>query len=228
MKRGLAISIVLLIPLALSSCADLRGNPATVAPDLVRRATDTVERFKALPDIADFSANLARARGVVVLPTVFKAGFVGAAEVGSGVLLARASDDTWSYPAFYTLLAGSVGLQIGIQDTEIVLVLLSDKAVEAILTHQGKLGADLGLTVGLVGRGIEASTTANLGVDIIAYANSVIGAFGGASLEGAVLARRNDFNAAYYGAGATPRAITVERTLTNPGADGLRAALANP
>jgi lipid-binding SYLF domain-containing protein len=167
------------------------------------------------------------ARGIVVLPSVVKAGFVGAAEVGNGVLLARGADGTWSDPAFYTLGAASVGLQIGIQYTEMVFILKSDRAVRSVIEHQGKLGADLGLSVGLVGAGMEASTTTNLGVDIVALTNSIIGAYGGASFEGAVLARRMDLNTAYYGAGATPQAIVIERTLRNPGADPLKAALAD-
>jgi lipid-binding SYLF domain-containing protein len=216
---------VIALSLGLASCAEFDGDRLDQARQLVARAADTVERFRTHPDLARFTGYMRGARGIVVLPSVVKAGFVGAAELGNGVLLARGADETWSYPAFYTLGAASVGLQIGVQDTEMVLVLRSDRAVRSVIEHQGKLGADLGLTVGLTGAGMEASTTTNLGVDIVALTNAIIGAYGGASLEGAVLARRKDLNAAYYGAGATPQAIVIERTLSNPGADPLRATL---
>lgn len=227
MKPHASAALAVLAVLALAACAEMRQPLPFVAEDLVVRAQDTVERLKARTDFAMFPGMLRSARGVVVLPAVVKAGFLGAAEVGNGVLLARGADGQWSSPAFYTLAAGSFGLQLGVQGTEIVMVLRSESAVRSILDHQGKLGADVGVTVGVIGAGMEASTTTNLGADVVAFANPILGAFGGASLEGAVLARRTDLNEAYYGPGATPQAIVVERTLNNPKADALRAVLAS-
>ena len=222
-----SIFTVIALSVGLASCAEFGDDRLAQARQLVARAADTVEGFRTNPALVRFSGYMRGARGIVVLPSVVKAGFVGAAEVGNGVLLARGADGTWSDPAFYTLGAASVGLQIGIQYTEMVFILKSDRAVRSVIEHQGKLGADLGLSVGLVGAGMEASTTTNLGVDIVALTNSIIGAYGGASFEGAVLARRMDLNTAYYGAGATPQAIVIERTLRNPGANPLKAALAD-
>ncbi len=222
-----SIFTVIALSVGLASCAEFGDDRLAQARQLVARATDTVEGFRTDPALVRFSGYMRGARGIVVLPSVVKAGFVGAAEVGNGVLLARGADGTWSDPAFYTLGAASFGLQIGIQYTEMVFILKSDRAVRSVIEHQGKLGADLGLSVGLVGAGMEASTTTNLGVDIVALTNSIIGAYGGASFEGAVLARRMDLNTAYYGAGATPQAIVIERTLRNPGANPLKAALAD-
>jgi lipid-binding SYLF domain-containing protein len=222
-----SIFTVIALSVGLAACAEFGDDRLAQARQLVARAADTVEGFRTDPALVRFGGYMRGARGIVVLPSVVKAGFVGAAEVGNGVLLARGADGTWSDPAFYTLGAASVGLQIGIQYTEMVFILKSDRAVRSVIEHQGKLGADLGLSVGLVGAGMEASTTTNLGVDIVALTNSIIGAYGGASFEGAVLARRMDLNTAYYGAGATPQAIVIERTLRNPGADPLKAALAD-
>jgi lipid-binding SYLF domain-containing protein len=217
--------LVIALSLGLAACAEFGDDRLGQARQLVLRAVDTVERFRTDPDLARFTGYMQGARGIVVLPSVVKAGFVGAAEVGNGVLLARGGDGTWSDPAFYTLGAASVGLQMGIQNTEMVFILKNDRAVRSVIEHQGKLGADLGLSVGLVGAGMEASTTTNLGVDIVAISNAIIGAYGGVSLEGAVLARRKDLNSAYYGAGATPQAIIIDRTVKNPGAAALKAAL---
>jgi len=222
-----SIFTVIALSVGLASCAEFGDDRLAQARQLVARAADTVEGFRTDPALVRFSGYMRGARGIVVLPSVVKAGFVGAAEVGNGVLLARGADGTWSDPAFYTLGAASFGLQIGIQYTEMVFILKSDRAVRSVIEHQGKLGADLGLSVGLVGAGMEASTTTNLGVDIVALTNSIIGAYGGASFEGAVLARRMDLNTAYYGAGATPQAIVIERSLKNPGANPLKAALAD-
>lgn len=214
--------------LVLASCADIKGDPQTLPQDLINRATETIDRFKTLPELAAIKKYIARARAVVVLPSVVKAGFLGAAEGGHGMLLVRDAGGRWSYPAFYTLGAVSFGFQAGIQDTEIVLVLRSEKALQAVLEHQGKFGADTGVTVGFMGLGLEASTTANLGADVLAFAHSKLGLYGGVSLEGAALVRRKDFNEAFYGPGATPRAIVLEGKFANPLADGLRAALGAP
>lgn len=219
-------ALVLLVGLAFAGCAEIEGDKATFTRDLVNKATRTVNNFKTDPALTEFKTFLDEARAVVVLPIVVKAGFIGGGEAGSGVLLVRRDGGDWSYPAFYTLGAASFGLQVGIQGTEVVLILRSAKAIEAVLEHQAKFGADAGITVGLVGAGMEASTTTNMGADILAFAHSLIGAFGGISFEGAALIRRNDLNETYYGAPAAPRAIVIDGAFTNAGADGLRAALA--
>ena len=147
------------------------------------------------------------------------------AEGGSGVLIARRADGSWGYPAFYTLGAASIGIQFGIQDTETVLVIRNDGALRSIIKNQGKFGADLGVTAGFYGAGMEASTTTNLRLDVLAFTNSKVGVFGGASLEGAVLARRWDMNEAFYAKGATPEKIVLEGLYKNTQADRLRSAL---
>ena len=212
----------------LSSCADFRQAPPTVADNLVTNAADTVERFKTLPQMTGFKGEIATAKAIVILPSVFKAGYFVGGEGGNGVLVVRGAEGVWSHPAFYTLAGASFGVQIGLQDTEIIRVLRSDKALKAILEHQVKLGADAGITVGVVGMGLEASTTTALGPDVLAFANSILGLYGGASLEGAVLVRRTDLNEAFYTPGAVPRAIVFENKYSNPKAEPLRTALAAP
>ncbi|MEE8393048.1 MAG: lipid-binding SYLF domain-containing protein [Rhodospirillales bacterium] len=230
MKRTISFFASGLTVFVLASCADIKSDPATLPQDLVNRAVATVERFKTTPELSAFNELVGEARAVVVLPTVLKAGFIGAGEAGHGLLLVRTAGNSpgnpWSQPAFYTMGGASFGLQAGIQEGEIVLIIRSEKALQAVLSHQLKLGGDVGITVGMLGAGAEASTTTNLGADIIAVSYSVLGVFGGISLEGSVLARRNDFNEAYYGAGATPRSIVIEGRFANPGTDKLRSALA--
>ncbi|MCK5168108.1 MAG: lipid-binding SYLF domain-containing protein, partial [Rhodospirillaceae bacterium] len=78
------------------------------------------------------------ARGIVILPGVLKGGFIVGAEGGSGVFLARDASGRWGYPAFYTMAAGSIGFQAGVQSSDIILLLFSDKAVRSLVRHQGK------------------------------------------------------------------------------------------
>ena len=226
MKKSILATAVFVV-FTLSSCAEMRRDKNSIAVDVVNQATETVQRFKGMPDLKVFADYMPTARGIVVLPSVIKGGFMLGGEGGNGVLLVKTEDGSWSPPAFYVLGAASLGIQMGLQDTEIILVLRSNGAVSAILDHQGKFGADAGLTIGTIGQGAEISTTTNIGLDILAFANSKIGLFGGAALEGAVLARRVDLNEAYYGKGATPRGIVYQRQSQNLHADALRAALAS-
>ena len=225
MKKAVLVAVVVIGVLAMTSC----GRTPTLneqAQELVGKARWTLETFKGRHDPQSnlFRDALAKAEGVVVFPGTYKAGFILGAEYGTGVMLARQPGGAWSPPAFYTMGAGSVGLQIGGQVSEIVLVLRSQKAVQAIVKHQGKLGADLGITVGTVGGGMEGATTTNVGADVLAFSYSA-GLYAGGSFEGSVLARRNDYNEAYYGPGATPDAILFGQAFTNPQADELRQAV---
>ena len=140
------------------------------------------------------------------------------------MLLVKGSDGTWSNPAFYTLAAGSIGLQIGGEVSEVVFTLMNQGAVDAMLDSEIKFGADISIAIGPFGAGAEASTTTNLDADVYAFSSSV-GLFGGGALEGAKLFTRESYNSSYYGAGATPRAITIERVYSNPHSEKLRAAL---
>ncbi len=211
--------------LALSACTTWQEPPGLTASNLMTTASQTVERFRQHKDLKEFAGMLDEAHATVILPTVIKAGFFAGGEAGNGVLVRRNGDGSWGYPAFYTLGAASFGLQAGVQDTAIVLIIRSEGALQSILKHQGKLGADTGATVGGRGVGMEASVTTNLGADIVAFANSNVGAYLGATLEGAVLAKRRDLNEAFYGEGATPDTI-LAGGLKNPKADQLRQVLA--
>jgi lipid-binding SYLF domain-containing protein len=141
------------------------------------------------------------------------------------VLLVRDDKLGWSYPAFYTLAAGSLGLQIGGEVSEVVLTIMSEKALDAVIDNQMKFGGDVSIAAGPLGKGLEAATTTNLDSDVYSFAKTS-GLFGGLSLEGAGVLKRDSWNTAYYGAGATPYAILIQRRFTNPNAQPLRDAMA--
>jgi lipid-binding SYLF domain-containing protein len=139
-------------------------------------------------------------------------------------VLTRDASGAWSYPAFYSLASGSFGLQFGGQKARVALILRTDGAVQAVIKNQAKLGADIGVAVATVGAGVEGAVTTNVGADIIAF-NDAMGLYGGISLEGSGLVRRNDFNQDYYGKPSEPQDILFDRTRSDPGADALRASL---
>lgn len=226
-KRILWLSLALPLLSAVASCS--LSQSVTVydrALMTVNSAQSTLDKFKASQDrpMDEFRNLLPKAEGVVILPGLIKGGFVLGAEGGNGVLLAKDAAGRWSDPAFYFLAAGSVGLQIGGQATDVVLLVFNQKAVRAIVEHQGKLGADLGLVIGTVGAGVEASTTTNIGADVMAFSTGV-GVFAGGSLEAAALIKRNDLNEAFYNQIVTPQDIVFNGAVHNAAADGLRGSL---
>jgi lipid-binding SYLF domain-containing protein len=196
---------------------------ASAAEELVAESRFSLERMLVDDELPELKGYVRRARGLLIIPELVKGGFIVGAEAGSGVFMVRGGDGSWSAPAFYTLAAGSIGLQLGGQVSEVVFTVMNQGAVEALLRSEIKLGADLSITLGPIGKGLEASTTTNLSADIFAFSKAV-GAFGGGALEGAKLFTRAKLNQEYYGPGATPRAIVIERSFFNPQADTLRRA----
>ena len=101
---------------------------------------------------------------------------------------------------------------------------MNDGAVDAILSNKFKVGADASVAVGPFGKGVEASTTTNLNLDVYAFSKTA-GLFGGGALEGAAIVARDKLNQAYYGPGYTPQDIVLHRKAHNPAADPLRRSL---
>ncbi|WP_341911900.1 lipid-binding SYLF domain-containing protein [Ferrovibrio terrae] len=201
--------------------------PALAASDdqsLIDSARITVDHFINDTQMGDLRRKLARAKGVFVVPQLLKASFIIGGEGGSGVLLAKTANG-WSEPAIYTMGSGSIGLQIGAEASEVILVLMNENAVNAILRNEFKLGADATVAAGPVGMGVEAATTTNFGADIYSFAKTK-GLAAGISVEGAVITARHGRNAAYYGKEAHPRNILYDNVVSNPGTDALRQALA--
>lgn len=205
-----------------------RPEPAAAAPaqeSLVLAAEATLEKVANEQELqTNVPRMLSRAKAVLIFPSLLKGAFLVGGEGGSGVLLSRNQNGIWSYPAFYTMGTLSIGLQIGGQESEAILLIMTDEALEAVLNDQVKLGVDASIAAGPVGVGVGGATTTNVDADIIAYSTNR-GLFFGGSFEGAVIARRNDWNHAFYGEGATPRGIVVEQKFENPRADTLRQAL---
>ena len=192
---------------------------------LVDSCLATAQKILSGPDFPDAAKQMTTARGALIMPELVQGGFIFGAAGGRGVLMGRQSPNNWSYPAFYGMGSGSVGLQVGGKVSEIVFIIRTEKGLQAILDHKFKVGAEAGVTLVAVGAGLEGASTAAGGADIVAFANSQ-GLFAGVSLEGSYIDADNDWNALYYGSGATAKAILQEQRFTNPGAEPIRQYLA--
>ena len=192
---------------------------------LVERARTTVDAFAADPHFGeDFRTLAKRARGVIIAPRVYRGAFFVGGAGGNGVAVAR---DTrapkWNGPAFYTLGEVSVGLQAGAEASEIVLLAMTERGVNAMLSPSVKLGVDVGIAVGPTGVGASAATM-NLSADILSYSRAT-GLYAGLSLQGAVVATRDAWNRAYYGRAVTPVDILIRGDVRDPNAEPLLAAV---
>ncbi len=210
----LAISLAILgaIAPALAGKAEKTGR-------IVANAEQTAKYF-ATDDVYDAMWDLATdAKAMVIIPSSIRAGFIFGGAAGDAVMLARNVDNTWSQPVFMTTGSFSFGLQAGGEQSEIILLVMTNRGKEQLLSTSVKLGADISIAAGPLGGGGKAQTT-----DILAFSRSR-GVYGGLSLEGAVLKIRHSYNRAFYRAEVTPTDILYRQKAYNPAATPLQAAV---
>ncbi len=213
--------------LAVGFLAATAPGTAALASDqtaILSDARATVEDMKSDETFGPSRDLLRRARAVLIIPKLVKGGFIIGGEGGDGVLIAH-NHSGWGSPAFYTMGSASFGFQIGLEQAQLVLFIMSDRALRAVERSEFKFGAGAGLTVVTVGASAEGATSGNLSGDIIVW-TSAKGAYGGLTLNGSVVKPRDDWNNDFYG-----RTVTVHEILgsevKNPQTDGLQRALAS-
>ena len=99
---------------------------------------------------------------MVICPSIFRGAFFFGGEGGGCVMVARGAGGSWSYPAFYTLGSASFGLQIGVQNAEVLMLIMTTNGLNALLNSQFKFGADAGLTIATLGAGVNGSMSTGL------------------------------------------------------------------
>lgn len=219
--RRFLLAIVAVLPLSLAGCGAPTMNDAQ---GLVDRATLTVQDMMNQDVSQDPRQSLHSAKAVMICPALFKASFFFGGEGGGCVMLTRSGNGTWSYPAFYGMGSGSVGFQAGIKDSALMMMIMTQKGLNAILDSQFKFGADASIAVATVGATVQGATTAAVGADIVAFAYSR-GLFAGIALDGSIMSQRSDWNQIYYGQPLGSRQIVIAMQASNRGADPLREVL---
>ena len=150
------------------------------------------------PDQGIPSAIMKQATCVAVVPGLKKAAFIVGGDYGQGVVTCRTGHG-WSAPAFIRMAGGSFGLQIGGQDTDLVLVAVNDRGMQDLLSSKFKIGADAAAAAGPVGRNTQASTNLTLKSELLTYSRTR-GLFAGIDLDGTVVSQNTDDTNTYYGA----------------------------
>jgi len=154
---------------------------------------------------------LERAECVVVIPSLTKVAVGVGGSYGRGAMVCRtgaAFDGPWGAPAMYTLEGGSFGLQLGAAATDLVLLVMNNRGVDALLSSKVKLGAGVSAAAGPKGRDVTAATDASMRAEILSYSRSR-GLFAGASVEGSSLRPDDEASAQVYGEALTARSIVT-------------------
>jgi len=193
----------------------------------IQKAAVMVEGFKTTVDGQGIPRRLlAMAKGVVFF-TIVKLGFVFTGRYGTGLIVAKLADGRWSAPSAVQMSGVGWGLQIGAELTTVMLILTSESAVNAFKSHaQISVGAELGVSVGPIGRSLETDVSAGQegAAHAFSYAQSK-GLFVGASLEASGIASRSDVNRTFYGEDVSINALLQGEYPSPRGAEVLYSAL---
>jgi lipid-binding SYLF domain-containing protein len=179
----------------------------------VENSADVINEIMGIPEKGIPSDLLKCCRAVAIFPNVLKGAFIFGVKGGKGIICAHDHvTGTWSAPAFFTIGGGSWGLQIGAESIDLVLVIMSKRGLDSLLTSKVKLGGDIGIAAGPVGRRVEAGVDILLKAEILSYSRSK-GLFAGFSLEGATIFQNQDANRAFYGKELSARDILIDKKI---------------
>ena len=226
-------SIVIIATLAIFATGMLFTDytPANAADrgqvqGLMDRARITLNDFMRDPNYTWFREHLNSAKGVLIFPLILKGGFIWGGSGGTGVLLVRDErTGNWSEPAFYTIGSVTFGLQIGGEAAEVVMLAMTQRAIDSLLSSSFKLGGDASIAIGPFGGGAKAGADIpNVTADFLSFSKAK-GLYAGLNLEGSVVAVRDSLNVAYCGQEVRPTDIIVKNQCSNRGADELRQTL---
>ena len=180
----------------------------------IRLSAELVRDMAAQGDAASMADVIKPGKGVAIFPAVTKAGLMIGGQVGEGLVLLRNPNGTWNGPSFMGLSGASIGIQIGAQSVGLVLVITNEDGLRAFTGGNSfKLGADVAIAAGPVGRDTSAATDSRAKASIYSYSMSK-GLFAGMTFEGSVLNQNRDANRAYWG-----RDMSAEAALKKPAND---------
>ena len=169
---------------------------AASADGLIADSIDVLKEMAKQEDVSGMANVIKKAEAVAIVPSMMKGGLIVGGSYGEGLIL-RKKGGKWYGPSYYNLGAGSIGLQIGVQKISFVLVIQNEAGVNAFMRSRTKLGADVAVAAGPVGRRGEAATDAQLKASILSYSITK-GLFAGVSLEGSVISVSVKRNKEYW------------------------------
>ena len=207
----LAVAAMATLPLA--RAADEKEN------DRLRNCGMVMSEILRVPD--DIPQDLLdKAECVIVLPSVVKGAVIVGGSYGRGAMTCRSGEHftgPWSAPTMMVIEGGSVGLQLGGQATDFVLLVMNSRGATSMLSNKVKLGADASAAAGPKGRDAQAATDAAMRAEVLTYSRAR-GLFAGISLDGSSLRPDDDANEKVYGKKVTAKEIVLNSAVTAPAA----------
>ena len=185
-------------------------SPAKDTHDEIQQTTKAATIFKEImsaPDKAIPRSVLDDADCIAVFPQVIKAAFGIGGSGGRGVVVCR-NAGSWSAPAFLNLGSASFGFQIGAEATDYIMLFMTPDSARSLLETKVKLGGNVSVAAGPIGREAAAATDLKLNAQILSYSRSK-GLFAGVALEGAVIETADRDMRDVYGANASARSVLV-------------------
>jgi len=219
--RSIAQSLRAVLLLSSALCLVAPAAAQTTNPQkLVTDAQTTLNNFLRDPAQTWIHDNIGRAKALLIVPQLVKVGFIFGGSGGQGVLVARSSN-TWVGPAFYDLATASVGFQAGVEVSEAVIVVMTEKGLNSLMATTFKVGGDASIAAGPVGAGAKSTVTA----DLVSFTRAK-GIYGGVNLDGTVVHANSDWNSQFYGAkNVLPPDILIRKTYKSAKAAPLLAAV---
>ena len=191
-----ALGLVLILSSAAVAQSSKKDKRMRDAERHANAAARVFEQIMAVKDRRIPKELIDKAEAIAVFPGVIKAAFIIGGRGGQGVI-SRRIPGGWSAPAFYNLGGGSVGLQIGAQKTDYVMLIMNEDGLKGLMEDKFELGGEMSVAAGPVGREAAASTNLTLDAGILSYSRSK-GLFAGVALKGAVINPDNNLNEAVY------------------------------
>lgn len=170
---------------------------AQKALDRLQKSATVFHEVMVAPDGGIPDIILKHAQCVMIVPGYKKAGLGFGGEMGKGVVTCRVGSGGWSAPLFVTLGGGSFGLQIGAEESDVVMLIMTREGEDHLLKDKFSLGGDMAATAGPVGRDADAQTDLTMHAKMLAYSRSR-GLFGGITVKGAVIKQDHDSNSWLY------------------------------
>ena len=180
---------------------------------LVDQARITFESFMIDQNMAWFRDHMHEAKGFLIIPELLQGAFFVGGSGGRGVLVVKdqATGD-WSQPVFYTLGSGSLGIQFGVEKSEIIMAVFTQKGLDRLYSTSFKFGGDVSIAAGPVGAGAKYDVI----TDFVSFVRAK-GIFAGVSLEGGMVKANDEWNELYYGKKVSPVGIVKHKLVSNPG-----------
>jgi lipid-binding SYLF domain-containing protein len=179
------------------------------------RATEVFQEIMKTPDKGIPGDLLDKSECVAIVPGLKKGGLGLGGKYGKGVVMCRKRDRSWTAPSFITIEGGSVGLQIGFEQVDVVMLIMNRNGVDKLIGDKFTIGADASAAAGPVGRQTAAQTNIRLDAEILTYSRAK-GLFAGISLDGATLRQDKDNIRDFYGKDVDARKILLDGTVAMP------------